>query len=316
MIDHPVFVPTTAGPVGGIVTVPSGPTRGAVVLLDGWSGTRAGPNAVWTRAARLLAADGLVVLRFDYPGVNNSDLARADEKSIETALREVVAWYLERCGLPEISIVGYCLGTRYAMQLATAVPEVARVALLLPPLPAPGETLPARTQGLHSLDLFVACTSRIPVWVLVGERDSMTPDLHVLREWLGDRGTFEFEVVPDMELHSFALPEIQQALLQGVVDWSARTWPRSDPMNTADRISAFLDSEILDRDPTAGGPVAVGDPLAEGRLDSLAMEQLICFVEEEFALSIDDEEFVAENFASIDVLARFVDAKRAVVSPS
>lgn len=76
-------------------------------------------------------------------------------------------------------------------------------------------------------------------------------------------------------------------------------------MKTAKRIRRFVDAQLLDP-----GVLVEGDPLADGLLDSLAIEQLIGFLEESFDLEFDDEELVAENFASIDTVADFVDAKR------
>jgi acyl carrier protein len=74
-------------------------------------------------------------------------------------------------------------------------------------------------------------------------------------------------------------------------------------MKTAKRIQRFLD-EITE------GDNADGDPLALGLMDSLAIEQLIAFLEESFDVEFDDEELVAERFASISTVADFVDAKR------
>jgi hypothetical protein len=76
-------------------------------------------------------------------------------------------------------------------------------------------------------------------------------------------------------------------------------------VNTTKRIRRFVDGNLLD----AALPVGV-DPLADGLLDSLAIEQLIAFLEESFDLEFEDEELVAENFASIETVATFVDAKR------
>jgi acyl carrier protein len=72
---------------------------------------------------------------------------------------------------------------------------------------------------------------------------------------------------------------------------------------TAREIRRFLDVELLD------APVD-GDPLTAGVLDSLAIEQLTAFVEEQFDIVLDDADLVAENFASVDVLAALVDARR------
>ena len=74
-------------------------------------------------------------------------------------------------------------------------------------------------------------------------------------------------------------------------------------MKTARRIRRFHDDSVE-------GDNADGDPLALGLMDSLAIEQLIAFLEENFDVAFDDEELVAERFASIDTVAEFVDAKR------
>ncbi len=73
-------------------------------------------------------------------------------------------------------------------------------------------------------------------------------------------------------------------------------------MNTARRIQRYV-KELTDH------PVA-GDPLAAGVLDSLRLEQLVAFVEDTFHVALDDDDFVMENFASVDALASLVDAKR------
>jgi acyl carrier protein len=74
-------------------------------------------------------------------------------------------------------------------------------------------------------------------------------------------------------------------------------------LKTSKRIQRFVTDELLD------APID-GDPLAEGLLDSLSIEQLIAFLEETFHLEFEDEELVAENFASIETVAKLVDDKR------
>lgn len=73
---------------------------------------------------------------------------------------------------------------------------------------------------------------------------------------------------------------------------------------TARRIRRFVERELLDE------PFDGKDPLAEGALDSLAVEQLITYIEERFGVPLVDEELVAENFSSIPALAAFIDSKR------
>jgi acyl carrier protein len=57
-------------------------------------------------------------------------------------------------------------------------------------------------------------------------------------------------------------------------------------------------------------PPSSDDPLAAGELDSLAIEQLLTFIEEEYDVEFEEEELRVENFRSIQILAALVDAKR------
>ena len=49
--------------------------------------------------------------------------------------------------------------------------------------------------------------------------------------------------------------------------------------------------------------------LEEGVLDSLGVLELVNFLQDEHGIPIDDEELVPENFASVDAIAGFVEAK-------
>lgn len=75
-------------------------------------------------------------------------------------------------------------------------------------------------------------------------------------------------------------------------------------MRTEKQISKFIEDELLD------GWVPNGDPLASGALDSLAVETLIAYLSERFAIAFDDDDVVAENFSSVAALAALVDSKR------
>jgi acyl carrier protein len=67
-------------------------------------------------------------------------------------------------------------------------------------------------------------------------------------------------------------------------------------------IRRFIEDELL------GDRVEV-DPLAEGLLDSLGMEQLIGFLEERFDIAFEDEELAAEGFASLSAVTELVQQK-------
>jgi acyl carrier protein len=75
-------------------------------------------------------------------------------------------------------------------------------------------------------------------------------------------------------------------------------------MRTRRRIEAFIHNDLFD------GVDPDGDPLAIGMLDSLAVEQLIGFIEDEFQVTFEDEELTVASFSSIDSVVRLVETKR------
>jgi hypothetical protein len=76
------------------------------------------------------------------------------------------------------------------------------------------------------------------------------------------------------------------------------------PVKTDQQIARFIESELLE------GAAPGVDPLAAGMLDSLAIEVLIGWLEDEFDISLSHKDVVAENFASVVALSAVVDAKR------
>jgi acyl carrier protein len=69
-------------------------------------------------------------------------------------------------------------------------------------------------------------------------------------------------------------------------------------------IHDYISKELL----TA--PPAGDDPLAAGQLDSLAIEQLLTFIEDEYDVEFEEQDLRLENFKSVPILAALVDAKR------
>jgi acyl carrier protein len=56
----------------------------------------------------------------------------------------------------------------------------------------------------------------------------------------------------------------------------------------------------------------VGDDeslLATGLLDSLAMVQLLAFIESQFHVTVDDDDLAPENFETINAIVKFVNSK-------
>jgi acyl carrier protein len=74
-------------------------------------------------------------------------------------------------------------------------------------------------------------------------------------------------------------------------------------VNIEGEIRDFVNEEIL------GGEPLNGDPLADGMLDSLALEQLIAFVEERYDVMFEDEDLVAENFTDLRAVAGLIHIK-------
>jgi acyl carrier protein len=74
-------------------------------------------------------------------------------------------------------------------------------------------------------------------------------------------------------------------------------------MAVAEDIRGFIAEELLE------GEQIEGDPIADGRLDSLALEQVIGFIEDHYGIVFEDDDLVLENFASLTALTALVEAK-------
>jgi acyl carrier protein len=70
-------------------------------------------------------------------------------------------------------------------------------------------------------------------------------------------------------------------------------------------IKKFIADEIL-HSGSAAALTADRLLLEEGILDSLGLQQLVAFLESEFAIKIDDDYLMPENFESVRAIAAFV----------
>lgn len=80
-----------------------------------------------------------------------------------------------------------------------------------------------------------------------------------------------------------------------------------------DRIRTFIICQFLDND-TAAMPADDVSLLETGVIASLDVLELIMFIEEEFGVSIADEDVVPENFQSVKDLSALVQSKAAPAS--
>lgn len=118
----------------GVLTQPATPSRGprsgtAIVLLNVGGNYRIGPNRVYVKLARELAAAGYRVLRMDVAGVGDSrvqDGFTADNMYRDWATTDVSAAVdtLQRRGCSRIFLMGICSGAYLAFQTALKDPRI------------------------------------------------------------------------------------------------------------------------------------------------------------------------------------------------
>jgi acyl carrier protein len=75
----------------------------------------------------------------------------------------------------------------------------------------------------------------------------------------------------------------------------------------ATAIEQFITGKISEVEP--GQLSHSEDLLAAELIDSLAITELVSFLEAEFTISVDDEDLTPENFRTVDSIAAFVSRK-------
>jgi acyl carrier protein len=71
-----------------------------------------------------------------------------------------------------------------------------------------------------------------------------------------------------------------------------------------ERIEQFISTEFLE-----GEKIGVGSDaslLETGIIDSIGLFRLVAFLEESFAISVQPEDLLAENFESIDAISGYI----------
>ncbi|HBV95251.1 MAG: hypothetical protein ABSC16_09835 [Candidatus Dormibacteria bacterium] len=257
----PVLIETSGGVVGAMVTSPSGPPRGAAVILPGALGsTRSGLNQVFARLASSLAAVGVSSLRLDYPGSGESHLCRMS--SWEESTAETIEWFRRRCGERNPVLVAECAGLLPAYREVHAGRGVSGVGLfLIPEPPAPGPARRQRGWRARPLARWVwrlprrlmfrvrygppdprlvtiwpasayralggseamlrEIAARVPLWVLGAEADPVTAELRRLGDRLGPEADCELEVVGGTSTGGSSLPGAAD-VVRAVTRWVDR----------------------------------------------------------------------------------------------
>ncbi len=131
--ESPVVVEGDAPLLGSLTRPSRSPGRIGVVLLNAGLVQRAGPDRLYVRLARALAARGFPTLRLDYSGIGDSP-ARRDRAPIEQARTLETRSALDRLardeGLEGFVLAGICTGADAAWVAALADERVRGVVLL------------------------------------------------------------------------------------------------------------------------------------------------------------------------------------------
>jgi len=130
--ERPWVAKGGAGELSGVLCEPTGPTRAGApwtLFFNAGGVRRSGPNRLWTRAARALAADGRCSLRLDVRDVGDSDGAADPHKDLEAMYSQasiddgLVAWdTVHALGAPSVDVVGLCSGAYLGVQVAARRP--------------------------------------------------------------------------------------------------------------------------------------------------------------------------------------------------
>jgi hypothetical protein len=240
--DHAVLVPTSAGPIGAVISEPNGPAVASLFLLVGGGSLvavgagRYGTGALLARTFRQVASLGVVAFRFDYAAVNESHMARRTTDPYDlSVLREVIGWFhAHTAGLPRL-LAGVCFGSQLAVQLATELDDVAGIALVTPTLhvargPQDAVGLGSTSPGRSDVDprttrAVAAILGRIPVWMFAGERE--LPGINVLQAAVGPSADeIELELMEDFHTKAWHTLQVHQKTRERTVAWAERTVDR------------------------------------------------------------------------------------------
>lgn len=80
--------------------------------------------------------------------------------------------------------------------------------------------------------------------------------------------------------------------------------PMTELQPVAERIGQFIRSNVLFGDSTTR--ISVDTPLLT-MLDSLALVQLVAFLEDEFQIAVDDSEVISDNFTTLAAVTSLVE---------
>jgi len=130
--ERPVVFDTDHGRLLGILCEPDGALRGDwVVFLNAEKERRIGPNRMTTEYARAWAREGLPSLRFDLPGIGDSD-GEYVEAALVPSTGAALDLLTNEHGAEQFALVGLSAGASLAFDVAQVDERVAAVSLVNP----------------------------------------------------------------------------------------------------------------------------------------------------------------------------------------
>jgi len=155
----------------GIITreVTSAPAnQPAVVILNTGIVHRVGHHRMYVTMARALAQSGLMVLRFDFSGIGDSDPRIDGLSPLESCMadiKEALDWLERERGVSQIILAGLCSGADHAILYGHTDPRVKGLVLMDPSMPATAryylQYIPKRMTRLRNWGSVLSGRSRI-----------------------------------------------------------------------------------------------------------------------------------------------------------
>ena len=117
----------------GVVSVPEGSSEVGVLFLVGGPQYRVGSHRQFAQLARKLAGAGVAAMRFDYPGMGDSEGTRRDFSESSGDIFAAIEVFMEEVAdLKKIVLWGLCDAASTAMMYGHRFPQVAGMVLLNP----------------------------------------------------------------------------------------------------------------------------------------------------------------------------------------
>jgi pimeloyl-ACP methyl ester carboxylesterase len=151
----------------GVATLPEGPARAGVVLLNAGLVHRVGPSRLWVALARRLAEQGHACLRLDFSGIGDSpdaaDVARFETRAPREA-QDAMDALQAAAGVARFTLVGLCSGAEIAFKTALEDPRVHALVLVNSPrfLEEPSAALVAELEQRQAARYYWSVALRNP----------------------------------------------------------------------------------------------------------------------------------------------------------